>query len=107
MTSAIVILAVLLSGMNPSPHDAVRVETVTEYVYVAATVDCQEDEAWAAVHFDTAGAVEDMHGVSRKCVPVDDLYAAELHRLAMAGIIVWEWDLPVCDLDYVLHGEDG
>lgn len=34
---------------------------------------CMEDEAWVAVHFETEGAFEDSHGVTRACVNVEEL----------------------------------
>lgn len=56
---AIAILAVVASGCNrPNTHPA---------------DSCREDEAWVAVDYRTEGAIEDIHGVSRMCVSMDEL----------------------------------
>lgn len=34
--------------------------------------DCQEDENWDVVDYRTPGATEDIHGVTRMCVHVDE-----------------------------------
>ena len=101
LTSAIVILAVLMSGMNPSPHDVVRVETVyvTEYVSVPATVDCQEDEAWVAVDYRSPPpAMQDMHDVTRMCISVDLMISRGIEYAIQQGTLQYV---------YELHGEDG
>ena len=92
MTTALLILAILLSGGDPSPHDVVKVRTVTEYVNVyvevPAQVDCQEDEAWTAVDYRSPPpAMEDMHGVTRMCISVVLMIARGIEYAVQQGTI--------------------
>ena len=102
MTTALVILALLLSGGVPSQHDVVRVETVyvTEYVSVPATVDCQEDEAWVAVDYRSPPpAQQDMHDVTRMCISVDLMISQGIEYAIQQGTLQYVYELH--------DGEDG
>jgi hypothetical protein len=54
---------------------------------------CQEDEDYTAVHYETPGAVDDIHGVTRMCRPVDDIIMDGINELILDGTLIWEWDL--------------
>ena len=38
-----------------------------------AAEGCTEDEAWIAVDYQTPGAFEDSHGVTRACVNIEEI----------------------------------
>jgi hypothetical protein len=50
-------------------------EPPTEVVIAAPVyaTPCQEDEAWVTVDYRDPVAIEDQAGVSRRCIPLDDL----------------------------------
>lgn len=76
------------ASVPPKPEPIVIVQTIVEYP------DCQEDEDWATVHYETPGAVEDHHGVTRMCVPRDVTVMEAIRELVLDGTLIWEWDLP-------------
>ena len=56
--------------------------------------NCQEDEDWATVHWETPNAVDDIHGVTRLCVNHEELVMEGINELILDGTLIWEWDLP-------------
>ncbi len=92
MTTASAILAVLLTGLSPSPSDAVTVEPapepIVQYVVAPHPADqCQEDEAWIAVNWKDGDAFEDIHGVSRACRSVDQLIDWAIEVAIQEGVL--------------------
>jgi hypothetical protein len=53
---------------------------------------CQEDEDWATVHYQTPGAY-DMNNGTRQCVNREGLVMAGINELILDGTLIWEWDL--------------
>lgn len=92
------ILLTLIMGFTVPDYglDTQYVPPVIEYVYVIEYVEpnCQEDEDWATVHWDTPAAREDSHGVTRMCVPRDQIVMEAIYELVKKGDLVWSWDLP-------------
>lgn len=59
LIAAILILASSIGGAANQPPPAHPAD------------QCQEDEAWTAVHFQDPNGIEDIHGVTRACVNLD------------------------------------
>lgn len=74
--------------LRENTRASMRIGSVARYI-----PDCQEDEDYATVHYQDPESVEDVHGVSRKCVNRDTLVMDGINRLILDGTLIWEWDL--------------
>ncbi len=69
-------------------------ETSMRIVKVAKLIpNCQEDEDYATVNYQDPQGIEDVHGITRKCVSRDTLIIDGINRLILDGTLIWEWDL--------------
>ena len=82
---------------DPEPYAGGRVVFVevvrVETRIVDASPDCEEDESWVAVHYETPNAREDRRGVTRMCRATDDIIMDGINELILDGTLIWEWDI--------------
>ncbi len=71
LIAALVALTALIGSLL-SPPAVIAVPNPEPPPAVYAT-PCQEDEAWVTVDYRDPVAIEDAAGVSRRCIPLDDL----------------------------------
>lgn len=97
MILEIVTVASMLAPSIQTPDYDYTPPPEPEVIYVTRThaADaCHEDEVWAPVHYETPGAIEDVHGVSRMCINVEQYVMNQIEPLLKGGTLIWEWDLP-------------
>jgi len=75
LATAGVALALVVTGcrvtVDLAEHSPVYLETTTTTLHPAD--NCHEDEAYTPVDYLTPGALEDVHGVTRVCVNLDEI----------------------------------
>ena len=76
---------------TPPPTTTTTTTTTTAQAGHPAD-QCQEDEDWATVHYQTPGAY-DMNNGTRQCVNREELVMVGINELILDGTLIWEWDL--------------